>query len=63
MLAPYQKYSHTNSNKWFVSHLYGIHNGYQEMRSYQHGEPRVIEQEQEYIEYPCYRKLADRHKA
>ena len=35
MLAPYQKYSCTNSNKQFVSHPYGIHNEYQEMRSYQ----------------------------
>ena len=35
MLAPYQKYSCTNSNKWFVSHPYGIYNEYQEMRSYQ----------------------------
>ena len=35
MLAPYQKYLCTNSNKRFISHLYGIHNEYQEMRSYQ----------------------------
>ena len=33
MLAPYQKYSCTNSNKWFASHPCGIHNEYQEMRS------------------------------
>ena len=36
MLAPYQKYSCTNSNKWFASHPCGIHNEYQEMRSSQH---------------------------
>ena len=34
MLAPYQKYLLTNSNKWFISDPYGIHNEYQETRSY-----------------------------
>ena len=30
MLAPYQKYSCPNSNKWVLSHLHHIHNKYQE---------------------------------
>ena len=31
MLAPYQKYSCPNSNKWVLSHLHHIHNEYQEI--------------------------------
>ena len=35
----------------------------QGMRMEGHGEHRVIGQQREHAEYPCCRKLADRHKA